>query len=110
MFSRWCTRNYEIWYTYAQNSNRAFNRNIDTIVAAGSPLAESDLKALYDTHFGAGRMLGQMQTIGAGLSGSLGRARCQFGGADSASEYAQPWIWPLGSWRRPTTGRRCWLS
>lgn len=39
----WCTRNYEIWYTYAQNSNRAFNRDIDTIVAAGSPLAESDL-------------------------------------------------------------------
>ena len=36
-------RHYEIWYTYAQNSNRAFNRDIDTIVAAGSPLAESDL-------------------------------------------------------------------
>lgn len=65
-------RNYELWYTYALNSNRALNRDIDALVAAGSAPAESDLETLYETHFGAGRMLGRMQAIGSGLSGRLG--------------------------------------
>lgn len=65
-------RNYEIWYTCALSSNRALNRDIDALIAAGHALAESDLDSLYETHFGVGRMLGRMQTIGSGLSGRLG--------------------------------------
>jgi diguanylate cyclase len=65
-------RNYELWYTYALKNNPALNRDIDALLAAGSPPAESDLEALYETHFGIGRMLGRMQTIGSGLSGRLG--------------------------------------
>ena len=65
-------RNYELWYTYALKNNPALNRDIDALLAAGSPPAESDLEALYETHFGIGRMLGRMQTIGSGLGGRLG--------------------------------------
>lgn len=65
-------RNYELWYTYALKSNRALNRDIDALLAAGRAPAESDLETLYETHFGMGRMLGRMQAIGSGLSGRLG--------------------------------------
>jgi len=67
-------RNYELWYTYALKNNRALNRDIDVLLAAGSPPAESDLETLYETHFGVGRMLGRIQAIGSGLSGRLGDA------------------------------------
>lgn len=65
-------RNYELWYTYAQKSNRALNRDIDVLLAAGSAPAESDLEKLYETHFAPARLLGKVQEIGTGLSGTLG--------------------------------------
>ncbi len=64
-------RNYELWYTYALKNNGALNRDLDALLAAGTP-AESDLEGLYETHFGPARMLGRMQAIGSGLSGRLG--------------------------------------
>jgi diguanylate cyclase len=65
-------RNYEIWYTHALKENGALSRDIDTLLAAGGAPAEADLERLYGAHFGAGRILGQVETIGTGLNARLG--------------------------------------
>ncbi len=65
-------RNYEIWYTHGLGDNPALDRDVEALAAAGGTPAEADLQRLHDSHFGAGRMVGRVETIGTGLNGTLG--------------------------------------
>ncbi|MCP4618155.1 MAG: GGDEF domain-containing protein [Bradyrhizobium sp.] len=64
-------RNYEIWYAYGLNDNRALSRDIEALLAGGGTPAEADLELLYDAHFGTSRMLRRVETVGSGLNAQL---------------------------------------
>lgn len=64
-------RNYEIWYAYATNHNRALNRALDGMLAGGSVPSDADLAGLHETCFGTARALGKMESVGSGISAEL---------------------------------------
>ena len=63
-------RNYEIWYAYATNHNRALNSALDSLLAGGVP-AESDLTVLHETYFGTARALGKLENLGSCIGTEL---------------------------------------
>lgn len=63
-------RNYEIWYAYATNHDRALNIALDAMLARGKP-AESSLDALHETYFGSARARLRLDNVGSGINAEL---------------------------------------
>ena len=65
-------RNYEIWYACATGLNRALNKAVEDLIAAGRAPTEADLERLHETYCATGRVVGEVDKVSAGIRAELG--------------------------------------
>lgn len=65
-------RNYEIFYGYAAQIDRALIRAVDELLARAGTPTESDIERLHLAHFASARMAGEMDKLSSGIRAELG--------------------------------------
>ncbi len=65
-------RNYEIFYIYATQQDRALNKEIDDVVAGGGALTEAVLDRLRSTYFASVRIVERVERASSGIRMELG--------------------------------------
>ncbi|MDP1865468.1 MAG: GGDEF domain-containing protein [Bradyrhizobium sp.] len=65
-------RNYEIWYVCETGLNRALNKAVEDLLDGGRVPTEADLQRLHETHFAAGRVIGEFDKVSSGIRTELG--------------------------------------
>ena len=65
-------RVFEVWYTYAERSNRSLNNALDYAMNTGQALSAEVLNSLHHEHLAATAMSDEMNSIGVDLTSALG--------------------------------------